>query len=133
MKVKLAAQVFSHCVAVAMQTYIDFKNLPEEATETASFIEEINKLFDLLNSSNLENFQAFMGTSEQAEFLNRMSTLFLNLMVVNQNNKDITNTLKFKNGFRLTISSVLGLWNLLKTKGYRFLLTRNLNQDCLES
>lgn len=133
MKVKLAAQIFSHSVAVALHTYIDFEKLPQEAKITANFIEEINKLFDLLNSSNLETCQAFMGTLEQIEFLNKMDTLFSNLKVLDRNNKNVTNTLKFRYGWRLTISSVLELWKQLQQKKYRFLLTRHLNQDCLEN
>ncbi|VEN52942.1 unnamed protein product, partial [Callosobruchus maculatus] len=64
-KVKLATQVFSHSVAVAMHTHIEFNALPGEAAITANFISKMNNLFDLLNSSNLKSFQAFMGTNEQ--------------------------------------------------------------------
>lgn len=133
MKVKLASQVFSHSVAVAMHTYIDFEKIPEEAKVTANFIEEMNKLFDILNSCNLETCHAFMGTTEQFEFLNRMDKLFSNLKVLDKTGKNVTNSMKFIFGWRLTISSVLNSWKVLRSKNYRFLLTRNLNQDCLEN
>lgn len=133
MKVKLASQVFSHSVAVAMHTYIDFGQISPKATATANFIENMNQLFDILNSSNLENCHAFMGTANQIDFLNTMDTLFLNLKITDENKKNITNRLKFIYGWRITISSTLKIWELLRTRGYRFLLTRNLNQDCLEN
>lgn len=133
MKVKLASQIFSHSVAVAMQTYIDFEKLPAEAKTTANFIEDMNKLFDLLNSSNFDKSCAFFGNDKQIEFLNKMLNLFSNLEVLNKNGKNVTNTLKFIYGWRLTISSILKLWELLRNKGYKFLLTRHLNQDCLEN
>lgn len=133
MKVKLASQVFSHSVAVAMHTYIDFGKIPEEAKVTANFIEDMNKLFDIFNSSNLETCHAFMGTTEQFEFLKKMDTLFSNLKVLDKRGKNVTNSLKFIFGWRLTISSILNLWKMLKFKNYKFLLTRNLDQDCLEN
>lgn len=141
MRVKLASQVLSHSVAVAMHTYIDFGKIPEEARTTANFISTMNKLFDILNSSTLESYQAFMGTAKQIQFLNKMDDMFSSLKVIqrrkDKNNeekeKDVTNTLKFIYGWRLTISSILKLWEVLQKKNYKFLFTRNLNQDCLEN
>ena len=63
MKFRFATQVFSHSVAVAMHTYIEFNALPKQAIHTApnSFQKWLH-FFDLLNSSNLQSFQAFMAT-----------------------------------------------------------------------
>ena len=41
--------------------------------------------------------------------------------------------LKFIFGWRLTIKAISILFKTLQAKGYKFLLTRNLNQDCLEN
>lgn len=133
MKVKLATQVFSHSVAVALFTYIDFGILPKEATPTAEFIENINILFDLLNSNTLENYTAFMGTEKQVSFLHKMETIFKNLKVENHNGKNVTKQLKFIFGWRLSINATLILFKKLQTKNYKYLFTRNLNQDCLEN
>lgn len=133
MKVKLASQVFSHSVGVAMHTYIQFNVLPTEASTTANFILKINDFFDLLNSNNLSNFQAFMGTEKQRKLLEEMDTLFKNLHVVNSDGKNVTKQLKFLYGWRVTIKSVLMLWDTLKASGYKYLFTRNLNQDCIEN
>lgn len=133
MKVKYASQVFSHSVAVALYTYIDFNVLPSEAKVTAKFIKTMNDLFDLLNSCHLNNFNAFMGTQKQLKFLEEFETLLKSLNVVNSAGKYLTNKMKFIFGWKLTINSIKALWVTLKSKGYTFLLTRNLNQDCLEN
>lgn len=133
MKVKLASQVFSHSVAVAMHTYIEFDVLSKEAYPTANFILKMNDLFDLLNSSNFEKCQAFMATKKQTDLLKEMDQLFENLKVVNFDGKVVTKQLKFIFGWRMTIKSIFILWETLQTKGYKYLFTRNLNQDCLEN
>lgn len=101
----------------------------------------MNKLFDILNSSTLESYQAFMGTEKQIKFLNKMDEMFSSLKVIQrrkdkdnvEKEKNVTSILKFIYGWRLTISSILKLWEVLKRKNYKFLFTRNLNQDCLEN
>lgn len=133
MKVKLASQVFSHSVAVAMHTYIEFNVLPKEATATAHFISKMNDLFDLLNSNNLQDFRAFMGTDKQKTLLQEMHYVFQNINVLSFDEKNVTNKLKFLSGWRLTIKSILLLWEILQAKGYKYLFTRNLNQDCIEN
>lgn len=109
MKVKLASQVFSHSVRIAMHTYIEFKVLPTEASITANFILKMNNIFDLLNSNNLSNYQAFMGTGQQQKLLEEMYTLFQNLIVTTSDKKNVTKQLKFLYGWRVTIKSILML------------------------
>lgn len=133
MKVKLAAQVFSWSVTTAMSAYIDFNILPESATATVNFIKNMNSLFDILNSASLLNIAVFKGTEEQVLFLNQMAEHFKTLRVENVQGKDITKQMKFLFGRQLTIKSVLILFEKLKTNNYTFLMTRNLNQDCLEN
>lgn len=145
MKVKYASQIFSHSLSAALNTYIYFKTLPPEAMHTAKFIQTINDLFDLLNSSHLNNFNAFMGTEKQLQFLEEIKHLLddlkvIKLVEVKQNDGNVTyvekcvnNTMHFINGWKITINSVQSLWETLKSKNYSFLLTRNLNQDCLEN
>ncbi|CAG9822648.1 unnamed protein product [Phaedon cochleariae] len=76
MKVKYASQVFSHSVAAAFYTYVDFEVSPPEAkVTTAKFIKIMNDLFDLLNSCHLNNFNAFMGTEKQFQFLEKIENI----------------------------------------------------------
>lgn len=52
MRVGLAIQLLSHSVSSGMKTYINLNNvLPQDATPTAEFVEDMDKLFDVFNSS----------------------------------------------------------------------------------
>ncbi|KAJ4445047.1 hypothetical protein ANN_06846 [Periplaneta americana] len=51
MRVCLAAQVLSHSVSKAIKTHVSFQSLPEEALQTAEFIELVDRGFDYFNSS----------------------------------------------------------------------------------
>ncbi|XP_076150575.1 uncharacterized protein LOC143134015 [Alosa pseudoharengus] len=55
MRVKLATQVLSHSVASGMQTMVVQKLLPEEALHTAKFAEDMDRLFDVLNSRSMKD------------------------------------------------------------------------------
>lgn len=137
MKVKLAAQVFSNSVAVAMNTYMCFGEIPATAAGTVSFIEKMDQLFDMLNSNRFtdckEFNKPFMGTDKQINFLSEIDNLFKNLKVKDSSGKDFTTRMKFIFGWRLTISSFLSLWQDLKNKNVKHVLTRRFNQDCLEN
>lgn len=123
MKVRYASQVLSHSVAVALNTYIDFGVLSIEAKPTAIFIQKMNDLFDLLNSCHLNNYNAFMGTEKQNDFLKTMLHLFENVKVVDNNGKEVTKQMRFLFGWKMAIRGVLELWQDLKNRGYSFLLT----------
>ncbi|KAG5864821.1 hypothetical protein JTB14_034048 [Gonioctena quinquepunctata] len=136
MKVKLATQVFSSTVAAGLNAHISFGNISAEAVHTVSFIENMDKLFDLFNSSKfgkVKDFnRPFMGSEEQIEFLEKNKTMFREMRVLTGNKKDVTNRMKFIKAWQITISAILSLWPILKEKGLNKLFTRCLNQDCLE-
>lgn len=50
MKVKWASQVLSNSVYLAIEAFIAFNVLPPQATSRAEFVEEMDQLFDSLNS-----------------------------------------------------------------------------------
>lgn len=50
MKVKFAAQILSESVSVAISAIIALEKPPATAKSTKYFIDQINKLFDCLNS-----------------------------------------------------------------------------------
>nr|CAH7731266.1 unnamed protein product [Callosobruchus chinensis] len=133
MKVKYASQVLSHSVSVALNWFADFKILPVASKVTANFSDKMNRLFDILNSSHLNNFHVFKGSEKQINFLNEMSDLFKNLKAADETGKEVTYRMKFLFGWQITIKGVLELWKMLRKKDYSFLLTRHLNQDCLEN
>lgn len=137
MKVKLAVQIFSHTVASSLFTYVSLNALDSSAIGTAEFLEKCNNVFDILNSSSKisDNFygRAWIGSEKQHEILNDFLQLIKSVSVKNKENKDITSTIKCFQGFVLTINSFLQLWSYLKIQSFSFVLTRRLNQDCLEN
>lgn len=138
MKVKLATQVFSYSVHVGMSFYIRFGSLPMEATDTAKFVNTMDQLFDVLNSSQTFSSKkynaAFKGTSLQLDFLKGCLSLFEKLEVRDRNNSNITKKMKFIKSIKISINSVVNLYNFLRdTAGFEYLLTKRLNQDCLEN
>lgn len=141
MKVKYATQIFSKSVSAGMTTLISLGSLSTAATFTAEFIERFNTLFDILNSSKLyssdSNKQAFTNSREQATFLNETKDFLQRLKVIRKSDrKDITNTIKSIKCWIITINSVMQLFEYLQqqsSNSITFLLTRRLNQDCLEN
>lgn len=109
MKVKLATQIFSHSVYVGMTCYIRFGYLPAEAAETADFVERIDKLFDILNSSQTSSSKkynaAFKGETYQIEFLTDCLSFFNKLEVRNKNMKNITKSIKCIKCMKISINS----------------------------
>lgn len=53
MKLKLATQVLSRTVAADINVHIALVLISEKATFTVEFLENFNKLFNILNSSTL--------------------------------------------------------------------------------
>lgn len=139
MKVKLAAQTLSHTVSAALNTYISIGLLPEDAAVTAEFIENIDNLFDIFNSSTLGHAKkykgAFQATDFQTEFLLYMKKYLSNIRIYNKSGKDITNTVKTFKSWILNINSLLQLWPYLQNiaPDLKFLLMRRFNQDPLEN
>lgn len=133
MKVSLAAQVLSNTVSTTMLTHISHGRLPQSAYATALFIGDVDKLFDTLNSSHFsskEYNRPFMNSEKQRKFLIKMLDMFSEMKVYNNNKEDITSKVKFIEGWIITINSVINLFEDLNTK---FLLTKRINQDCLEN
>lgn len=129
MRVKFATQVFSDSVAAGMMTMVTRKQLGIECMDTIELIKNMNRLFDLMNSSNSSN--AFKGSVKDIFFLNSMVQFFNNLQIHNSAGKNVTKILKCCKGWCITINAILQLFEDLKND-YRFLMTRRLCQDCLE-
>lgn len=137
MKVKYAAQIFSATLAAGLNTYVALGALPLSASATVSFIEKMDKLFDLLNSSRIFNSKEynrpFIGSECQITFLNETKSYFKSIKCVDEKGKDRKNSFKFISGWLITISAFLNLWEDLRTTGTTLLYTRRFNQDCLEN
>ena len=135
MKVKLAAQVFSHSVAAGLSVYVQGGLLPAALSGTAEFVGTMNSVFDSMNSKSRYSSKpyggAVSGETKHVEFW--------------KNAIDWVKSWKFKTaadrivkpacqkGMIITIKSTIELWKLLQTKNLQFLLTNRLNQDCLKN
>lgn len=139
MKVKFATQIFSASVSTGMGLYIRFGCLPAEAEETANFIDRVDKLFDILNSSQTSPSKkynaAFKALPYQMDFLTECLDFFTKLEVRNKKkNINITKKVKFIKCLQISINSIIQLFNYLNnTAGFDYLFSRRLNQDCLEN
>ena len=132
LRVRFATQVLSHSVAAGLSVLIQLHVLPEVANETASFVEEFDKLFNSFNSKNLKSKQpmghALSERSGHRQFL--LETLQW-LETVQPNSP---RSLPCLSGWKMAIRSLLSLWqDLHNDHAFSYLLTDKLNQDCLEN
>lgn len=136
MKLEFATQVLSRTVATAIDSLITYAVFPLSASPTVDFIDRMDKLFDILNSSlpggSKEFNRLFDGSSDQIQFLNEMIEFFNKVKVLNNNGKCVTNSIIFIEGWILSIQSFLQIWNICKAKGLTSLNSRRFNLDCLE-
>ncbi|KAF2890908.1 hypothetical protein ILUMI_15265 [Ignelater luminosus] len=137
MRVKYAAQIFSHTVSAAIKTASITKEVNSvTALDTADFIENINDIFDALNSRVLHDPNP--KRRPLSVFNNKTTTIlqngiqyFQNMEVFEGNTK--RNNIYCLDGFQWTLKSILLLWDHLRRLGVKYLLTGFLNQDLLEN
>lgn len=131
MSVPLAAQLLSHSVAAALSTLADLGRIEKDAHVTAEFIDNFDKLFDTFNSSQMHDThpykQAMKQDTDHIAFLKQMQ-MWLNCVNVTGRHKE----LPCLEGWKLNINSLLQLWDYMKSVSESYILTRRLNQDCLE-
>lgn len=142
MRVYLAAQLFSTSVAAGMKTFLQCNILNDDSIATIKFIEDMDKLFDIFNSSKRPAKKSynrpFKGTDVQYSHLKYMESFFKELQVFNKkSNLDVTKRMKFINGWLISISGLFRLWDSLKSNhndnNNYVLYTNRINQDCLEN
>lgn len=138
MRVKYAVQILSHTVSAALHTYIDSGKLPEEARSTANFIESMNNLFDVLNSSRVKvknKFKtAFKLTEAQEKVLVEAENMFATIKAINKKKTGKDNTKRIKSFINFQISiQAIKMFRDLKEIGFKYIFTRRLNQDVLEN
>ena len=70
MKVKYATQVSGASVFAEMNLYIRFGKLSQEADATAEFVNRMDKLFDILNSSQTSTSKLFNRANKPNFYMN---------------------------------------------------------------
>lgn len=134
MKTRRATQLFCQSVVTGINTYIHFEKISDETIGTVTFIDKMDKLFDMLNSNakyKEEKLHAhvFEGNDFQFASLQECLEFFDSLTVIIYNGQNVTDQMKFIDGWKVTISAVLQLWNYLKNKSFLSLQTQRSNQD----
>ena len=143
MKVKYATQVLSHTVAAALYTHISSETLPQDAEGTAEFIDLFDNLFDCLNSSTFSTpvilRKPITLDSTHLTFLQEVLSVINSIQFFEpEKGQKIKFKIKCIQGWKTTINTVIQLWKKLSvgdgaSKQPIFLMTRRLNQDCLEN
>lgn len=133
MKVKYATQVLSRTVASGIDTYARLGGLPKEAIATSTFVKNMNDIFDVFNSSMRYNGShrkcAIDGMNDNLDFLTNMKEWIKSWKVIGTNRQ-----IPSVQGWLMNISALQALWNDVSLKyDLQFLLTRRINQDCLEN
>ncbi|CAD7078415.1 unnamed protein product [Hermetia illucens] len=108
MKVKLATQVFNHTVAAGIYTRVSCNEISAKALETAEFLEDFDAVFDVCNSWKVFNSKKLRRTYKE------------------------TSAQAFIKGWLISINSIEQIFAALQSEEFKFLFTRNLNQDGLE-
>ena len=132
LRVKLATEVLSHSVAAGISTLCSLKALPQEAQHTAEFVERMDQLFNVFNSSTLSSTAkmryAMSENSKHKEFLADC------LEWLSQVRSLGSRQLPCISGWKMAITCLMELWDELHGGAeLSFLMTDRLNQDCIEN
>lgn len=139
MKVSLATQVLSHSVAAGIRTYVRFKKLNDSALSTASFVERIDQIFDVLNSRVLKVNHKWKKpltakSVDQFHLLETACEWVSSWRFRHATKKTVKSTLPFQQGLLITITGIQQIaYDLLNEHGFKFVLTSRFNQDIVEN
>lgn len=135
MNCKLALQIFSHTMASAIKSNFGLGHLNSSALNTSEFLEELNNLFDSLNSKvlysgNPHNCGLSQTNPQVKNNLKRGLSLFRKLNKIDNGN--LSRPPCF-DGMVQSIRAILLLYEEeLNENSKIFILTNRLNQDILE-
>ena len=133
MRVSLAAQVMSRTVAAGIYTHSIAGLLPQEAVYTAEFVYQVDRLFDCFNSAVMFHYKGVRGglshKSCHLEFIKEIKSYIKSWEVCAPPHVHI----HCIDGWLINLASLEALWQDLQSHKVKYLLTRRLNQDCLEN
>ena len=133
-RVSLATQVLSHtCANAFMQLGVKDSEAKYNACKT------FNDFFDVMNSGSKHNQNRLMcglghpeTTKDQFKALRAMEILLEKFKINGQ--KETSPDLPWVFGMKMSIKSIRGLYtDLVKNGSFSYLLTKRVNQDCLEN
>ncbi|KAF0767764.1 Transposable element P transposase [Aphis craccivora] len=125
--ISLATKVFSGSVAESMSIAMNRGILPISSQPTINFINNMHKLFNIFKNP-------YQNIAPQKDFLFLMTELFKKMKVIDNSNKsDITYNVEFINGWLISISGLIMLWETFNPTINRdyAMCTNSLNEDFL--
>lgn len=137
MKVILAVQMFSHTGASAMKKCVQAKLLPDDALETAEFMENVNNMWDFVDSNSVfapTYKKAITQTrfKEQLKIFDHFIDFVKSWSFIPKGRGK--KSMPFHKGWSLCLSSMKQLCiDLIETKIMDFLCLRKCNQDHVEN
>ena len=137
MKVKLAAQIFSHTVAAGLSLSVRGGLLPATASGTAEFVGCMNNLFDSMNSKSRYSSKPFAGAASDMtvheKFWKDLCSWVESWKFISITDRTVTPAKPCQRGLIITLKAMIGVFNFIKNEKIPFLLTNRFNQDCLEN
>ena len=139
MSVRLATQVLSESVGVAIAAYVHFKQMDAVALPTSSFVKKMNTLFDILNSQSPSEKHKWKKpltkqSREKMEFLDETTEWISSWKFKNKKTGKMKETLPFKEGLQMSLRAIRSLCcDLLHNDKFNFVLTSRFNQDIVEN
>lgn len=133
MKVKFATQIFSRSVYAGLQFATNCKAM--DATGTAEFVLFMDKLFNSMNGTRKSKKPLNGPLTDKTDHLNFWATakVLLRNLTFKIGDDTVANPPTIENTI-LTITNMQSIWNVMKRDlEFKFLLTRTLNQDCIEN
>lgn len=135
-----ATATISHAVAVSIETFVIWGELPQEAMDTAEFVETMDTLFDSLSGFEEEPPDgkkyrcALSSDSPHLKFWSHLLGQFEKWKVIHlESGEDSTSRHPFIKGWQTTVESIFYLWNHLKDQGYfPYLSLRRFNLEPIE-
>lgn len=129
--VAMAAQLLSHTSATALKRYFP---TDKESTNLAEFIEIVNDWFDVMNSRTTAETLLLkkpygIHIDQQNAALERMAQLVRTMIPCTKSTMQV-----FQKGIIMSTKSLQLMFEAMKEKyDCKYILTKHINQDCLES
>lgn len=138
MNCKLALQVFSNSVAAVLKTCIATGQIKSKtAAATADFVQELNNLFDCLNSKALysSNIYSCALNDDKPYILNCLMKAkeWCTQLELIQPIKVYGKVLPCFDAMIWSINAIIMIYRQQKNLGFKYLLTSRLNQDIIEN
>jgi hypothetical protein len=105
---------------------------------TGVFVEEVDRLFDSINSSkSAPKFKELLGLlsndSAHMDYWDKACEMVRSLVFLKNGKPARSKPFPSQTGWQVSITAIQHVWRKLKKAGFKYVETRNFNQDPLEN